>query len=519
MPSKSPAKNYIFHPLLFAWLPTLSLFSHNIRSTSVGQIFLPAALSITLALLLWLLFWLFCRRTHNAAAVVSLFIFLFFSYGPARETIRFLVPVLSFSGIDRLLLPFWLVLFLLGAYLIIKIRRSFYQLTMVLNIIAFCLVSLALARIALYAGKNYLGRSWRYDPDLSGAALASFTPTDTGPAPDIYYIILDAYARADILRDYFQFDNSEFITYLSNKGFYLPRLTHSNYCQTCLSLASSLNMTYHHDLAACLGPDTGNVLPLKGMIQDSRLFRFLKEHNYRIITFASGYPMTEIKDSDGYFSPGWVLDDFQGEILNRTPVPTLQYLFKLPPSRCKRILYVFDRLAQLPRQPGPVLVFAHIVAPHHPFVFGPQGQILLTCRPDRFSDTPANEGQRQEYIRRYIDQLIFINRQTQTLIDRILSQSRYPPIIIIQADHGPASTLDWDNPSQSAFRERFAILNAYYLPSFDYADLYDDLSPVNTFRIVLNHYFQTGLPLLPDESYFSPVIHPYRLNNVTSLIE
>jgi hypothetical protein len=278
-------------------------------------------------------------------------------------------------------------------------------------------------------------------------------------------------------------------------------------------------MTYHHDLAGCLGPDTSNVLPLKDMIQDSRLFRFLRKHNYRIVTFASGYPMTEIKDSDLYLSPGWVLDDFQGEILNRTPVPALQYMLKLPPGRCERVLYVFDQLAEMPRQPGPVFVFAHIVAPHHPFVFGPQGQVLLTSKPVRFSDTPANKGQRQEYIRRYIDQLIFTNRKTQALIDSILSQSKNPPVIILQADHGPASRLDWDNPSPMAFQERFAILNAYYLPRFDYADLYDDLSPVNTFRIVLNHYFQTDLPLLPDESYFSPVNHPYRLTNVTAVIK
>lgn len=480
---------------------------------------LPAALTLTLAVLLWLLLWGFSKKIHKAAIAVSLLIFLFFSYGPARETIRLLIPALSFIWIDRLLLPFWLILSLAGTYLFIKSRRNFYRLTGVLNIVALCLIGLSLAKIALYAGKNYLGRSWQHDPELTNTAPAPFAPADAGPAPDIYYIILDAYARTDILRDYYQFDNSEFITYLRDKGFYLPRLSRSNYCQTCLSLASSLNMTYHHDLAACLGPDTTNVLPLKEMIQNCRLISFLKEHDYRIITFASGYPITEIKNSDLYLSPRWVLDDFQGEILNRTPVPTLEYLLKLPPGRCQRILYVFDHLAEMPRQPGPVFVFAHIVAPHNPFVFDRRGQPIVSSEPDRFSDAAVANGPKEQYIQRYIDQLIFINRKTQTLIDSILSQSKNPPVIILQADHGPASTLDWYNPSPVAFRERFAILNAYYLPRFDYADLYDDLSPVNTFRIVLNHYFQARLPLLPDESYFSPVIHPYRLTNVTSLIK
>jgi hypothetical protein len=46
------------------------------------------------------------------------------------------------------------------------------------------------------------------------------------------------------------------------------------------------------------------------------------------------------------------------------------------------------------------------------------------------------------------------------------------------------------------------ILNAYYLPG--HADqLYTSISPVNTFRVVLNSYFGTNFPLLEDVSYYS----------------
>jgi len=31
--------------------------------------------------------------------------------------------------------------------------------------------------------------------------------------------------------------------------------------------------------------------------------------------------------------------------------------------------------------------------------------------------------------------------------------------------------------------------------------MYNNISPVNTFRVIFNHYFGTNLPLLKDKSY------------------
>jgi hypothetical protein len=48
------------------------------------------------------------------------------------------------------------------------------------------------------------------------------------------------------------------------------------------------------------------------------------------------------------------------------------------------------------------------------------------------------------------------------------------------------------------------ILNAYYLPGGGDQVLYDSVSPVNTFRLVFNCYFDAGLPIVQDEVYWSP---------------
>jgi hypothetical protein len=63
--------------------------------------------------------------------------------------------------------------------------------------------------------------------------------------------------------------------------------------------------------------------------------------------------------------------------------------------------------------------------------------------------------------------------------------------------------LDWDSPANSCLWERTSILNAYYLPGDGKNKLYPSISPVNSFRIVLNTYFGAELPLLPDRTYFT----------------
>ncbi|NQT37569.1 MAG: hypothetical protein HQ581_08775, partial [Planctomycetes bacterium] len=55
--------------------------------------------------------------------------------------------------------------------------------------------------------------------------------------------------------------------------------------------------------------------------------------------------------------------------------------------------------------------------------------------------------------------------------------------------------------TDAALRERFSILSAIYVPPGVDLGLYDDMTPVNTFRLVLDHYLQTDLGLLEDECF------------------
>jgi len=58
------------------------------------------------------------------------------------------------------------------------------------------------------------------------------------------------------------------------------------------------------------------------------------------------------------------------------------------------------------------------------------------------------------------------------------------------------------------------ILNAYYLPELTDSGLHESITPVNSFRVLFNHYFDADLELLPNANYVC-MSGPYDFVNVT----
>lgn len=111
-----------------------------------------------------------------------------------------------------------------------------------------------------------------------------------------------------------------------------------------------------------------------------------------------------------------------------------------------------------------------------------------------------------------------MNTQIQKFVDAIIAHSKRPPVIIIQADHGPGAWLDWKDINKTNLKERLTILNACYIPDGVDIGLYEGITPVNTFRLIFNYYLGTDFELLEDKSYFALWDAPYKLIDVTENI-
>jgi hypothetical protein len=116
----------------------------------------------------------------------------------------------------------------------------------------------------------------------------------------------------------------------------------------------------------------------------------------------------------------------------------------------------------------------------------------------------------QKYRREYLAQLRYVTVKIERLMKQLVEESPRPLVILLHSDHGPGAGLRWESREKSDVVERSAILCAIYFSDERYENLPDDLTLVNLFRIVFNHYLGTDYPLLPNRSYFTRWSLPYQ---------
>lgn len=500
----------IIVPFLLALASLLHLNYIASMVVSPDQILRPlAVLWLLLALLIWPA-WLLTRDWNWAALLLSVFVAGFYFSGDFFST--FLLFVLLVGAI-------WL------AYA--RLRRRKVKVLHLLSILAAAGIFFTAYALVLI-GSQLIRIDWTaYRQQVRDARnYALETRSKSARPPDIYYIILDGYARSDILHEMYGFDNQEFLAYLHEKGFTVPASSRSNYPATPLSIASSLNMDYIQALVPGLVeiPHRWLMAPL---IDYSRVRAVLEAQGYQTISLSSNWTVTENETTDMYLHPYPVmLTDFEGFILSVTPlralVPLLERFISAPTAGVHRevVRYEFQQLAELPRLAGPKFVFVHIISPHPPFVFDSVGNPLEIGYPFTFRAANEYPGSYQDYPRKYSDQVQFVNQELEKAIDAILEQSDTPPIILLQSDHGSGMLTNLDSSEGTCIRERFSPFAAYYLPNLETSAIPPDVSAVNLFRIVLNEYFDAALPLLGDSQYFyRDKQNYYEFEDVTGRVE
>jgi hypothetical protein len=510
-------KRLVIHPFLWAVYPILMLVAYNIQSVTPWMVYRPILVSIILAGLLFGILWLALRNLQKAGLLTALLELLFFSYGHVYGILQNSGSVGPLIGKHSILVLTWFLIFVVGAVLILRTRRNLLNLTQTLNIVAVIALIFPVIQIVT-AGVNETtetsGQGYKFSNRPLPAELSGLKPTAGKVSPDIYYIILDGYGRDDTLKDDFQYDNSAFLKGLQDLGFYVAYCSQSNYSSTQLSLASSLNMNYL-DVLGISEKNAEDQDDINELIYTNFARRTLNQLGYRTVVVESGFSPTEWDNADIYLSMNQNSGDvnylgginpFESLIMRTSaglllyrfntllPLTVRSYLDEAYNERRDRILYAFKALVESPSIPGPKFVFAHILAPHEPFVFGPNGEIVGRKYPFSLNNDLETRDP-VVYRQGYKDQVAYINSQVLPMIQKILASSQTPPIIIVQGDHGPL-------PRVSSENGRLTILNAYYLPGDRNQKLYPTITPVNTFRLVFDAYFGANMSLLDDASFF-----------------
>jgi hypothetical protein len=490
-------KNWkIFYPLLLGLYAALGLLGNNITQTVflAGTRTILAAAAFTL--LVYVLFCWRIRDEHKAALLCAWFLLFFFVYGHVYSALAGATNGGFTLRRHAFLFPLWLVFFAAGGWLLSAKARVSASFSRFMNLAAIILVVIPILQIGFFEMKRYRSAGETAQP------TGTLQPVEQAKnLPDVYYIILDGYPRQDVLRDVQHIDNRDFISQLEGLGFAIPSCSQSNYSMTDLSLASSLNMDYLEGIEPTI-----RSINFPESILHNRLRRFLEGMGYATVSMESGIWFTEFHDADHYlgYQPSWGeslinfrrLSEFEVLFLRTTllsmlesiKLPWLDLRFQTPQKDLyERILFELNQLEQIPTLPGRKFVFAHILAPHTPpFIFNGEGEFIVTYDPQ-----PG-----------LADELKFLNQRTVEAVKVIIARSNVPPVIIIQGDHGMEVSV------------RDAIFNAYYLPGGAAARLYPTITPVNSFRLVLDAYFGQDLELLEDRSYYSPYNHKFKLEEM-----
>jgi len=487
--------------ITFSAYPVLSLLAFNIGQVKIGTGWRPLLVSVVFGGLLFLLLSLLLRNVYRAAFLTTLLLVLFFSYGHVYDLLLEKWPKVHFAAY---LLAAWLVLAIVFSIWATRPRFAFKDTVLALNVVSLGLVVTSLVQIGSgiqKGGTHYVRAKNAPVQDLS-------LPQNP---PDVYYFILDSYGRDDLLKQAYGYDNSAFINGLQERGFYVARCSQSNYVRTEISLGSSLNMMYLQDLDPAFAPDTTRRLVLWDSLKHSAARYNFESMGYKTIGFATGFAWNELEDADIFYAPqsfSMGMTEFEVLLTKTTLARYAVDMGWLDPDQIMgqnfrdRTMNVFNKVDDIARMPEPTFAYIHLISPHPPFVFGPNGE--PTYPPDFWNEN--REYPADLYAKGYQNQLTFLNQKMLEAVDAILANSSTPPIIVLQGDHGP-----WLQTKQ----KRMWILNAYYLPGQN-EKLYPTISPVNTFRLIFDSYFGGKYDMLPDISYFSPVPKLYEFTEISN---
>jgi hypothetical protein len=512
-------RHFVLYPFLFGLFIILDLVSRNLDQVDALQIARPSILFMALAAALILAIRSLVKDIHRAAFLTFLIFSFLFAFGHLNYTLQSAVPSGQVKWMSWLLLIVWgLALAVAGSRRMWALFKNPAQVTLFLNVLFLVLLVYPTFTILDYLFSRPVEATSQPPVTLSADQASQ-------PLPDIYILIVDGYGRQDVLLELYGLDNSPFVRFLEGRGFYVASQSSSNYVQTPLSASATLNFAYFDDWR---GPmNNGRYRQyIAAPVQDNRLFQSLKPLGYSILAFDSGFSFTNLERADVYLSPfSQQITDFESLMLANSPLDVLANTFgwELPSQSYRahrqRIHYIFKELSQIPDIPGPKLVFAHILAPHPPFVFDQDGNPVQPDRPYSIFDATDFKGTPQEYVQGYGEQLLYTNKLLAKSIDDILSKSPTPPIILLQGDHGPGSQFRWYSLDYGCAWERTAILNAYYFPGGRTQMLYPYITPVNSFRAVLDTFFAAQLEMLPDRTYFSNWREPPVMNDITDAAE
>jgi hypothetical protein len=354
----------------------------------------------------------------------------------------------------------------------------------------------------LLADAVLIGKHALYEQQRPGPVAAANDPVHKHTAPkwDVYFILLDEYGSTASLQRNIGFNNAPMDSFLVQHGFSVQHGSRANYNLTLFSMASVLNMEYLQGLPASRVVNVIDYNDGAQWIKNSKVVTGFERQGYDIANYSifdlDRRPsmlneeilpirtrlITANTFYDRFLKPYYVLH-FEAGKKDRLWGKYNYYAFMQYNEKVWS-----DLNAGVSRKnKRPLFVYAHVLSPHTPFYFDKHGQLLDIKTAMRV--TKNYDPQYYQY------NLVHTNATLQTTIENLLRNKKDKAAIVVMGDHGFRKMV------QAKDRQvLFQNMNAVYFPDHDYAQLYDSISNVNMFRVLMNKVLGNDYTLLPDST-------------------
>jgi hypothetical protein len=441
--------------------------------------------------------WFFFRNWTKAAVITGVWMSFYFFFAALHEFLKDNAPVKFLSKYSFLLSAFFIVLVIVFIQLK-KIKKPFLRSTLFFNVL-FGVYILVDASGIVYKVIN------PHEKSLSVYGFARqnhYKICDTCKKPDIFLLLMDEYTNSQTLKNKYEFDNSPFDSFLVEKGFQIQAHSRSNYNYTPFSMSATLNMSFIEGIKNIKEVSADDYATCGLLVRDNEVIKFLDAHGYDIVNYSvfdlAGNP-SMVEQSFLPLKTKLITDRTLFARMNKDIGWLLMGYYPFKWFRRNYILRHRDNNREFQelveesakeKKPKPRFIYAHFYMPHPPYYFDRYGQ-------------PTDPGviykqYKTDPTLSYLDYLLYTNERIKEMITTIRTNSP-DAIIILMSDHGYRKRFNKTDTEPQHF---FSNLNAIFYPDHNYAGLYDSITNVNLFRVILNKNFNQHFPLEKDSSIF-----------------
>ncbi len=434
----------------------------------------------------------FITKNSKILLLNSIWFFLFLNYGSITyffyfNNLEFLMKIPNYSFFS------FIIIFLITTYVVVKLKTDeWIKPVLIFYILFVFLINFPVS----FNGDS--SNSSKFNENLN---------IEFHTKPDIYFVLLDGYPNLSIAEEFYSYDTDKIYELFHENNIEVFNNSTAPYNRTDNTLSSIYEMEYLF-LPPEMSFRSREVILEEFKNSNSKFEQILRKNGYQIYKYGiKAYCSLEDICLNNYFQELNTKNTVFYDLLMETPFKILIEKNILDTENlailgctvnCSESL-IDESIVEIrskinENKNKPTFSFIHLMNSHDPYILDKNCQLLPSPNYKLAKDDPDQFNGNLDCSFSEMSRLINLTNLQNT-------------ILIFQSDHGPQYEVmknvvgnNVESLSENQILSRFTTFSASNV-NFFCQNRYENLSGVNTFRILINCLSDEKLPILKDNSY------------------